>query len=85
MGLGLAALVSEDLFPGARPTLFGSALLICGLFGEWLDAPGARASHPTPEHLEPLFVIVGAAGKDRGRRVFHDAFWDKAVSGFAFG
>jgi aromatic ring-opening dioxygenase catalytic subunit (LigB family) len=53
--------------------------------GDWLDAPGARASHPTPEHLEPLFVIAGAAGQDRGRRVFHDEFWGKAVSGFAFG
>ncbi len=53
--------------------------------GEWLDASGAKASHPTPEHLEPLFVIAGAAGQDRARRVFHDAFWGKAVSGFAFG
>ena len=39
----------------------------------------------TPEHLEPLFVIAGAAGQDRARRVFHDAFWGKAVSGYAFG
>ena len=53
--------------------------------GEWLDAPGGRASHPTPEHLEPLFVIAGAAGRDCARRVFHDALWGKAVSGFAFG
>jgi aromatic ring-opening dioxygenase catalytic subunit (LigB family) len=53
--------------------------------GEWLDAPGAKASHPTPEHLEPLFVIAGAARQDHARRVFHDAFWGKAVSGFAFG
>jgi len=52
---------------------------------DWLDAPGARASHPTPEHLEPLFVIAGAAGDDRGRRVFHGQCWGKAVSGFAFG
>ncbi len=51
----------------------------------WLDAPGARASHPTSEHLEPLFVIAGAAGNDRARRIFHDEFWGKAVSGFAFG
>lgn len=53
--------------------------------GEWLDAPGARASHPTPEHLEPLFVIAGAAGQERGRQVFHGEFWGKSVSGYAFG
>ena len=52
---------------------------------DWRSAPGAKASHPTPEHLEPLFVIAGAAGDDRGRRVFHGQFWGKAVSGFAFG
>jgi len=52
---------------------------------DWRNAPGAKASHPTPEHLEPLFVVAGAAGSDRGRRVFHGEFWGKAVSGFAFG
>ena len=53
--------------------------------GDWLNAPGASASHPSLEHLEPLFVITGAGGQDRGSRVFHDEFWGKAVSGFAFG
>lgn len=52
---------------------------------DWRAAPGARESHPTPEHLDPLFVVAGAAGADRGRRVFHAEFWGKPVSGFAFG
>ena len=52
---------------------------------EWRRAPGARASHPTPEHLLPLMVAAGAAGGDPGRRTYHDHLMGKAVSGFQFG
>jgi aromatic ring-opening dioxygenase catalytic subunit (LigB family) len=52
---------------------------------EWRKAPGARESHPTPEHLEPLFVVAGAAGEDLGRRIFTDELAGKPVSGFRFG
>ena len=52
---------------------------------EWRQAPGARASHPTPEHLLPLMVAAGAAGTDVGRRTYHDHLVGKAVSGFQFG
>jgi aromatic ring-opening dioxygenase catalytic subunit (LigB family) len=51
----------------------------------WLSAPGARQSHPTPEHLEPLFVIAGAAAEDRGHRVFAGELIGKPVSAFSFG
>jgi aromatic ring-opening dioxygenase catalytic subunit (LigB family) len=51
----------------------------------WSDAPGARSCHPRSEHLLPLMVAAGAAGDDRGRRVFNDHIWGKAVSGFQFG
>ncbi len=30
-------------------------------------------------------VAAGAAGDDRGRRIFNDRIWGKAVSGFQFG
>ena len=51
----------------------------------WGKAPGARASHPTPEHLLPLMVAAGAAGRDPGKRTYHDLLIGKAVSGFQFG
>jgi aromatic ring-opening dioxygenase catalytic subunit (LigB family) len=51
----------------------------------WSEAPGAKASHPRSEHLVPLMVAAGAAGTDRGRRVFNDHVWGKAISGFQFG
>jgi aromatic ring-opening dioxygenase catalytic subunit (LigB family) len=52
---------------------------------EWRQAPGARAAHPTPEHLLPLMVAAGAAGSDLGRRTYHDHLMGKPVSGFQFG
>ena len=30
---------------------------------DWESAPGATQAHPTPEHLMPLFVALGAAGR----------------------
>jgi aromatic ring-opening dioxygenase catalytic subunit (LigB family) len=52
---------------------------------DWALAPAARACHPREEHLLPLMVAAGAAGPDRGRRVFSDYFGGKKISGFAFG
>ncbi len=51
----------------------------------WTRAPGAAASHPTAEHLEPLFVAAGAAGDDAGARIYADAIFGKALSAFRFG
>ncbi|OFW26889.1 MAG: dioxygenase [Acidobacteria bacterium RIFCSPLOWO2_02_FULL_65_29] len=52
---------------------------------DWQRAPGARASHPTPEHLLPLHVAVGAALNDPGRRTYQDRLLGKPVSAFQFG
>ena len=52
---------------------------------DWAAAPGARESHPEPEHLLPLMVVAGAAAADRGRRTYHDHIAGKALSGFQFG
>jgi len=51
----------------------------------WKQAPGARAAHPTEEHLAPLFIAVGAAGADRGWADYRDEVFGKANSGFRFG
>lgn len=51
----------------------------------WEAAPGARDAHPRSDHLLPLMVAAGAAGGDRGRRVYADVMAGKAVSGFQFG
>ncbi|WP_308365951.1 MULTISPECIES: class III extradiol ring-cleavage dioxygenase [unclassified Microbulbifer] len=52
---------------------------------DWTSAPGARASHPRPDHLLPLMVAAGAAGDDRGWGTFRDMIGGKNYSCFAFG
>jgi aromatic ring-opening dioxygenase catalytic subunit (LigB family) len=51
----------------------------------WAAAPEARFAHPREEHLLPLMVAAGAAGSDRGERVFNDNIMGAATSGFRFG
>lgn len=53
----------------------------------WTDAPAARASHPTEDHLIPLMVAVGAAEKDAATLIYHqDDFMGRvALSSFRFG
>jgi aromatic ring-opening dioxygenase catalytic subunit (LigB family) len=52
---------------------------------DWARAPNARLCHPREDHLIPLMVAAGAAGKDSGRRSFRDLIGNQAVSCFAFG
>lgn len=51
----------------------------------WDKAPRARECQPREDHLIPLMVVAGAAGKDVGRRAFHDLIGGKWISGYAFG
>ncbi|MBT9368352.1 class III extradiol ring-cleavage dioxygenase [Rhizobium sp. CSW-27] len=52
----------------------------------WQDNPDARACHvPDHDHLVPLFVAAGAAGEDRGRRIFRGSVLGKPYSAFRFG
>jgi aromatic ring-opening dioxygenase catalytic subunit (LigB family) len=54
---------------------------------DWAQAPSARLSHPprAEEHLLPLMVAAGAAGEDKGRRVFSDRVMETTLSAFSFG
>ena len=52
---------------------------------DWARAPAARESHPREEHLLPLMVVAGAAGDDRGERVFRDEVMGAVVSAFRYG
>ncbi len=51
----------------------------------WLEAPGARFSHPREEHLLPLHVVAGAAGDEPGERVYSENLMGSAQSAFRFG
>ena len=54
---------------------------------DWAVAPSARLSHPprAEEHLLPLMVVAGAAGVDKGQRVFSDRVMETTLSAFSFG
>jgi 4,5-DOPA dioxygenase extradiol len=49
-------------------------------------APHARRAHPTPEHLLPLFVALGAAGPDPRVDTLHTSneYGSLALDAFAF-
>jgi aromatic ring-opening dioxygenase catalytic subunit (LigB family) len=56
-----------------------------GLLEHWEAAPAARLAHPREDHLAPLFVVAGAAGEDRGRRVFTDQAMNVTMASYVFG
>jgi len=53
----------------------------------WTSAPAARAAHPREDHLIPAMVAVGAAGDDKGTRIYHqsDFMGSITASSFRFG
>ncbi|MBL94692.1 MAG: dioxygenase [Magnetovibrio sp.] len=52
---------------------------------EWHLSPGAKSSHPTEEHLTPLFFAAGAGQSDMGKRIYRDEILGCPISGFRFG
>jgi aromatic ring-opening dioxygenase catalytic subunit (LigB family) len=52
---------------------------------EWQSAPKARLAHPREDHLIPLMVVAGAAGTDRGERIFVDHVLEVAMASYQFG
>ena len=51
------------------------------------NAPHATAQHPTNEHLLPLFVALGAAGKDARATRLHASttYGTLRMDAYAFG
>lgn len=52
---------------------------------DWEAAPSARTAHPREEHLAPLFVVAGAAGRDPGAVSFRGPAMGATLSGYVFG
>jgi len=52
---------------------------------QWAGAPAARQAHPREEHLVPLMVVAGAAGKDRGRVAYDGTLVGLQLSAYEFG
>lgn len=47
---------------------------------------GARIAHPTPEHLMPLYVAMGAGGGGKGRAIHRSFSWGSiGMTSFEFG
>jgi aromatic ring-opening dioxygenase catalytic subunit (LigB family) len=59
----------------------------CAALIDWSNAPYALESHPlgAEEHLLPLMVIVGAAGSDKGYKVYSEQVLKTQLSAFQFG
>jgi aromatic ring-opening dioxygenase catalytic subunit (LigB family) len=53
--------------------------------GRWAVVPSGRRAHPREEHLIPLLIAAGAAGRDRGERIFSDVVMGARVSAYEFG
>jgi aromatic ring-opening dioxygenase catalytic subunit (LigB family) len=51
----------------------------------WRQAPHARLAHPREDHLIPLMVVAGAAGSDRGERIFVDHVMSVDMASYQFG
>ncbi|RTZ47641.1 dioxygenase [Candidimonas sp. SYP-B2681] len=51
----------------------------------WEKAANARLAHPQEDHLLPLMVVAGAAGKDVGRALFIDHVMEVPMASYEFG
>ena len=51
----------------------------------WTRGPQARLAHPREDHLIPLMVAAGAAGKEPGRVLFTDRFNGIKMWSYSFG
>ena len=52
---------------------------------DWEGAPAARAAHPREDHLIPLMVAAGAAGRDPATCIYGEMLRGGPASSFRFG
>ena len=52
---------------------------------DWAQAPRARLAHPREDHLMPLLVAAGAAGRDTGRVLFAETVMKVPMTSYVFG
>lgn len=50
----------------------------------WTQGKSARQAHPREEHLLPLMVIAGAAGRDPGVLAYNGSAWGVRLSAYHF-
>lgn len=90
----LGALAPEGSPPPAWARAFDSWLAAALAAGDrsalaaFPAAPStARAAHPSPEHLMPLFVALGAGGEEAGAVRLHDSwsYGSLSMAAYAFG
>ena len=75
--------VSEEFDLWLTSAVMQSGQVRAGRLSAWIDAPGARAAHPTSEHLIPLMVAAGASDTP-GRQIYRELVLEAAISGFRF-
>jgi aromatic ring-opening dioxygenase catalytic subunit (LigB family) len=51
----------------------------------WETAPFSRQAHPREDHLVPLMLVCGAAGRDQGHAVFTDHVMGVDMASYRFG
>lgn len=78
---------SEGFDEWLTNTVAADAEMRLAALANWSKAPYAMASHPlgAEEHLLPLMVAVGAAGNDKGHKIYSEQVLKTQLSAFQFG
>ena len=75
-----AAKPSHEFDAWLQTTMSASSAERTSRLLDWQAAPSARLAHPSPDHLIPLMVAVGAAENEQSRLSYHE---DQFLGGIA--
>jgi len=78
--------ISEEFDEWLTDTVESEQEIRADALSNWKLAPNAKLCHPMlqEEHLLPLMAVVGAAYKDKGRKVYCQRVLETTISGFVF-